>query len=56
MVATGDADAMVFDHESAKPPPVVELFTDCTRADGDHVIAWGWAMAEFLDKFHSPAS
>ena len=48
-------DLLLFDHESVKPPAVDELFEGVDRKKGGHVIAWGWAMAEFLDKFQKPA-
>jgi len=54
-VATGDGSyACCMDHESLKPesvdPEVAAFFAplDCDR--GDSLIAFGWAMAEFLAK------
>ncbi len=42
---------LVLDHESTKPPAVESLFDDVDPVSGGHVIAWGWAMAEFLERF-----
>lgn len=54
-VATGDgAYPACMDHESLKPegfdPDVVALFEGLDRDRGDSLIAFGWAMAEFLAK------
>ncbi len=54
-VATGDgAYPACMDHESLKPegfdPAVVALFGGVERDRGDSLIAFGWAMAEFLAK------
>jgi hypothetical protein len=42
------------DHESLKPegfdPDVAAFFDNLDRASGDSLIAFGWAMAEFLAK------
>jgi hypothetical protein len=44
----------VLDHESAKPeklaPDLAELFVPVDAARGDVLIAFGWAMAEDLEK------
>jgi hypothetical protein len=44
----------LFDHESQKPekidPAVAAFFGDVDRARGDALIAFGWAMAEDLEK------
>jgi hypothetical protein len=52
---TGDGSMpMVLDYESLKPEAieadVVELFDGIDAANGDCVIAFGWAMAEDLEK------
>ncbi|MEM7339161.1 MAG: hypothetical protein AAF467_10965 [Actinomycetota bacterium] len=56
MVARSDGDTLAFDHESLKQLDGEEILDDCTADDGEYVIAWGWAMAEFLEGFHSPAT
>lgn len=56
MQATTYADLLVFDYESAKPQPVDELFVECDIEQGRHLVAFGWAMAEFLDGFQNPAT
>lgn len=54
MIARGDGDDLFVDHEPATAPgPVSPSFADCDVKAGDYVIAWGWAMAEFLEKFAS---
>ena len=52
-VVTGDGDTCgALDHESLKDdafdPGVVAFFAGLDRARGDHLIAFGWAMAENL--------
>lgn len=51
---TGDGSApLVFDHETAKESRVTdftEFFEGIDAENGDHVIGFGWAMAEELDK------
>jgi hypothetical protein len=54
MIARSTGDYIVFDHESLKPPSVPELFDAVDPAEGQHLIGWGWAMAEFLEKFERP--
>ncbi len=54
-VATGDgAYPSCMDHESLKPegvdPEVAKFFAPLDRERGDSLIAFGWAMAEFLAK------
>ena len=54
-VATGDgAFPPCLDHESLKPenidPEVAAFFEPLDRERGDSLIAFGWAMAEFLAK------
>lgn len=54
MLAAGEGLAMVVDHA---PSARVELgepgeaFAACSPASGGFVIAWGWAMAEFLETY-----
>lgn len=52
--AKGDGSLpVIFDHESTKPERVeeyVEFFVELDTAAGDHLIAFGWAMAEDLEK------
>jgi len=49
-----DTFPLVFDHDSLKPekldPGYAESFTGIDPARGDAVIAFGWAMADDLDK------
>jgi hypothetical protein len=54
-VAQGSSGpAVVLDHTSAKPektsPDVAALFDELDVADGDTLVAFGWAMAEDLEK------
>ncbi len=56
MIATGDGTNLVLDHESTKPPAVEAIFADVDRANDQHLVAWGWAMAEFLEGFERPVS
>ena len=53
--ARGDrSEPCVLDHESSMPgdidPDVIALFDGCDREAGDVLIAFGWAMAEELEK------
>ncbi|MEM7322002.1 MAG: hypothetical protein AAF531_02855 [Actinomycetota bacterium] len=50
MIARGDGDRMVIDHAPTGDPRPCEALDSCDVASGDFVIAWGWAMAEFLEK------
>lgn len=50
MVATGDGEGLCLDFEALEPAPVASLFEGCA-GDDHYLIAWGWAMAEFLDDF-----
>jgi hypothetical protein len=57
-IAHGDtAYPACMDHESLKPegfdPEVAAFFADVDRERGDSLIAFGWAMAEFLAKHSS---
>ena len=56
MIARGDGDHFVFDHESLKESSGSAVLEDCDADCGQYVIGWGWAMAEFLEKFQKPAS
>lgn len=52
-VVTGLGEpAAALDHETLKPesiePEVAKLFADLDRSRGDSLIAFGWAMAEYL--------
>jgi hypothetical protein len=50
LVAVGDgSERLVVDFESLQPEPLERLFGDVTGTGDGYVIAWGWAMAEFLD-------
>jgi hypothetical protein len=54
-LARGDGSVpCLFDHESQKPekidPAVAAFFGDIDRTRGDALIAFGWAMAEDLEK------
>lgn len=54
MIAWGDGDHFVFDHESTKASEGMTVLGDCDSGNGQYVIGWGWAMAEFLEKFQKP--
>lgn len=56
MIASGGADQLLLDHQSAKATPGAPVFDDVDTDAGQFVIGWGWAMAEFLDGFEQPAS
>ena len=54
-IARGDGNpACVLDHDSLKPesidPDVAALFADVDAERGDSLVAFGWAMAEYLAK------
>jgi hypothetical protein len=54
-VAAGDgSQPSVFDHETVKPTDLIlgvaELFAGLKDGRGDHVIAFGWARADDLEK------
>lgn len=51
MVAIGDGEQLVFDHASEKPSGAATVLDGCDPDGGQYVIAWGWAMAEFLEQF-----
>jgi len=56
MVATGDGNNLVFDYASLKKSKNDAIFADCSRRDDQHVVVWGWAMAEYLEEFELSAS
>ncbi len=56
MIATGDGDNLVFDHSSLKDSDAQPVFGECDRAQEQYVVSWGWAMAEFLERFERPAT
>jgi hypothetical protein len=56
MIARGDGEGFVFDHDSVETSPGAAVLDGCNPAAGDYVIAWGWALAEHLEQFHRPAS
>lgn len=51
MVAASDGDHMVVDHEPSGEFDTAIAFDPSEFGDGEFVIAWGWAMAEFLEKY-----
>jgi hypothetical protein len=53
MVARGDGAPIVVDHDPATGGKngASDSFPGCDVPAGDYVIAWGWAMAEFLETF-----
>jgi len=53
LVAAFDGPALVLDHESATAPEHEEL-TALLDTDDRHLLAFGWAMAEFLEPFTQP--
>ncbi len=53
MVATADGDHLVVDHEPSGSFDCEGAFDPAEMDDGEFVIAWGWAMAEYLEKFAS---
>lgn len=54
LLATFDGPALVFDHSSGSAPEVPEL-AEALTPDGRHLLAFGWAMAEFLEPYTQPA-
>ena len=50
MVATAEGDYMVLDHKPSGSFKCGETFDPEGLAAREFVIAWGWAMAEFLEK------
>ncbi len=55
MIARGDGEQLMFDHDALKAPRGAEIMTGCEPEGGQYVIAWGWAMAEFLEGYRHPA-
>lgn len=51
MVARGDNDHLVFDHETLKSRDETAVVESSLDEDDQYVIGWGWAMAEYLEKF-----
>ncbi len=51
MVARGDGESAVFDHESLRKLDGTSVLEGCDVDGGEFVISWGWAMAEFLEQF-----
>lgn len=56
MVGVGAGDNLVLDHETLKKSDALPIFEACRREEDQHVVAWGWAMAEYLDRFQAPAT
>jgi hypothetical protein len=56
MIAVGDGEQLVFDHDSGAASETSAVLDDCKTDAGQYVIAWGWAMAEFLEDFQKPSS
>jgi hypothetical protein len=56
MIALGDGDQLVFDHEASKDLDGAEILDGCDTQAGQYVIGWGWAMAEYLEQFDERAS
>lgn len=56
MIGVGDGDNLVLDHESLKSQDLDSVFEACRRDADEHVVAWGWAMAEHLEQFQMPAT
>jgi len=53
MVAHGDEDHMIVDHDPSGAFDRSVAFDPGQLSEGDFVIAWGWAMAEFLEQFRT---
>jgi hypothetical protein len=54
MLARGEGRALAADHAPvgrSKAADASDALEACNPADGDFVIAWGWAMAEFLESY-----
>jgi hypothetical protein len=52
MVANGDSEQLFVHHRPSSPSGSdAPAFDGCDRGAGEYVIAWGWARAEFLEKF-----
>ncbi len=55
MVGFGNSDGLIFDHESLKQTDAAALFDKQAGTEDRHLVAWGWAMAEHLERFQKPA-
>lgn len=53
MVARGDGEHLVVDCDPTGVAPDAQIFDGCQVDDGEYLIAWGWAMAEFLEELAS---
>jgi hypothetical protein len=54
MIARAHGDDMFVEHQPASNgAEVAPCFADCDTDAGDFVIGWGWAMAEFLEKYRA---
>ncbi len=53
MLGRCDDSLLVLDHDALKPPPIDAVFAGCDPTVGHHLVAWGWAMAEFLERFET---
>ncbi len=51
MIASGDAEPFTLDHQASGGVPGAAVLDDCDVDGGQFVIAWGWAMAEYLEGF-----
>ncbi len=54
MLGASEDTLLVLDHEALKDHEIAGAFDDCQPEVGHHVITWGWAMAEFLERYQSP--
>ncbi len=54
MIARAHGDDLFVEHQPAgEMSEVAPSFAECDIDAGDFVIAWGWAMAEFLEKYRA---
>ena len=49
MIAKADQEPYGVDHEAAGDVPGAAVLDNCDTGRGEFVIAWGWALAEFLE-------
>ena len=54
MIARCQTSPMTFACDFQGGEETTPVFENCSVADGDYVLAWGWAMAEYLERFSSP--
>ncbi|MEZ5379035.1 MAG: hypothetical protein R2733_21230 [Acidimicrobiales bacterium] len=54
MQGASEDTLLVLDHEALKSHEIAAVFSDCRPEVGHHMITWGWAMAEFLERYHTP--